>query len=311
MQKVDKLLGSAAKALFIIYAICIIFDSLPVRLTDPSWIYGFATSLVNFSSIPLTAYALLQLAFYLAPSPKLDLTLTRVGKIARFVALGFVLLVPLLGFSLSENTNRMLRSNVAQRRLIQQNLATFTRAIDRSTTPQQLQKEMLALKGPRIADDALGIPLPLLKSQVQASIKQAANTLESNLKSPNSAEFLPFYKQFLRTGFLALASAYGFAKLAWWPSRGDLPLAVILFGTKISLNPTKIKEKLSRAILSLKRSVAEKSRLNASRDASKRSEEIKRKASRDQEMRIKNNQRQAMRKREEMRKREMNQQRKK
>jgi hypothetical protein len=239
-KRLAEILMRLSGALFAIYAVCVVVDSLPIRLRAPEWHFIVASSLVNFVTIPLVAHALLQLAYYLTPTPRIEKVLTQVGKASRLAVLGFLLLLPLLAYSSFQNANQVLEGNARQRKFTQRSVELISKAIQDSSSAQELQARMVSLQGPRIANDALKTPLPQLKQQVQAAVKQAAATIETQLRNPLSSEYLPLYKQYLRTALLALASAIGFSALAWWPSKTRPLFSASLFGREFSLNPTKL-----------------------------------------------------------------------
>ena len=269
-KRLAEILMRLAGTLFAIYAICVVVDSLPIRLRVPEWHFIAASSLVNFVTIPLVAHALVHLAYYLTPTPRIEKFLTQIGKAAQLAALGFLLLLPMLAFSSFENATQVLEGNSRQRQFTQRGVAMISKAIQDSSSAQELQARMVALKGPRIANDALQIPLPVLKQQVQVAVKQAAATIESQLRNPLSSEYLPLYKQYLRTALLAIASAFGFATLAWWPSKVKVLLHASLFGRQLSLDPAKLTVAIKTRFKSIKQGLENRSNQAVAREGWKK-----------------------------------------
>ena len=269
-KRLAEILMRLAGALFAIYVICVVVDCSPIRILAPEWHFIAAASLVNFVTIPLVGHALVHLAYYLTPTPRIEKFLSQIGKAAQLAALGFLLLLPMLAFSSFENATQVLEGNARQRQFTQRGVAMISKAIQDSSSAQELQARMVALKGPRIANDALQIPLPVLKQQVQASVKQAAATIESQLRNPLSAEFLPLYKQYLRTVLLAIASAFGFSTLAWWPTKAGLLLSGSLFGRQFSLDPAKFSVAIKTRFKSIKQGLESRSNQAAAREGFKK-----------------------------------------
>jgi hypothetical protein len=274
-KRLAEILMRLAGALFAIYAICVVVDSLPIRILASEWHFIAAASLVNFVTIPLVAHAFVQLAYYLTPTPRIETSLTRIGKAAQLAALGFLLLVPLLAFSSFRNANQVLEANSRQRQFTQRGVAMISKAIRDSSSPRELQERMVALKGPRIANDALQIPLPVLKQQVEAAVKQAAASIESQLRNPFSSDYLPLYKQYLRTALLAIFSALGFATLAWWPSKVQWPSSI--FGHELSLDPAKFIAAVKTRVNAFRQELKTRSNQAIARDGIKKMKDNQRK----------------------------------
>ena len=299
-KRLAEILMRLAGALFAIYAICVVVDSLPIRLRVPEWHFIAASSLVHFVTIPLVAHALVHLAYYLTPTPRIEKFLTQIGKAAQLAALGFLLLLPMLAFSSIENANQVLEGNARQRQFTQRGVAMISKAIQDSSSAQELQARMVALKGPRIANDALQIPLPVLKQQVQVAVKQAAATIESQLRNPLSSEYLPLYKQYLRTALLAIASAFGFATLAWWPSKVKVLLHASLFGRQLSLDPAKLTVAIKTRFKSIKQGLENRSNQAVAREGWKKMKDNQRRIFLEGEKAKKRNEAETRKQRERM-----------
>lgn len=297
-NRLAQILMRLARALFAIFAICVVVDSLPIRLIAPEWHFIFAGTLVNFVTIPLVAHALVHLAYYLAPTPRIEKYLTQVGRAAQLAAVGFLLLVPLLAFSSFENANQILEANARQRQFTQRSVAMISKAIQDSSSARDLQLRMVALRGPRIDNDALQIPLPVLKKQVQDAVIQGAARIESQLRNPLSPEYLPLYKQYLRTALLAIASAFGFATLAWWPSKVSVTLSGSLFGRKLSLDPSKLSAALKGKINALKQATQTRFNQSVARKGWRQMKDNQRKSYLQREKEAKRNEAEVRKKRE-------------
>jgi len=206
----------------------------------------------------------------------------------------------MLAFSSFENATQVLEGNSRQRQFTQRGVAMISKAIQDSSSAQELQARMVALKGPRIANDALQIPLPVLKQQVQVAVKQAAATIESQLRNPLSSEYLPLYKQYLRTALLAIASAFGFATLAWWPSKVKVLLHGSLFGRQLSLDPAKLTVAIKTRFKSIKQGLENRSNQAVAREGWKKMKDNQRRIFLEGEKAKKRNEAETRKQRERM-----------
>jgi len=213
-----RLLADAALALFAIYAVVVVFDNLPPRLADPLWLLGVSTALVNSVSIPLVGVVLLHVAASIAPQTNwIHQRRQRISRFARWAALGFLLLVPLLGFATWRGITNVNTASQNQTAGLTRKANTILAAINNASSPQQLQRSMVLLQGPQLRNEDLALPLPALKKVGTVVVKQALQASLEQLPKPDSSAFKPLYIQTLRTALLSLVSSLAFASLAYDP----------------------------------------------------------------------------------------------
>jgi hypothetical protein len=213
-----RLLADAALALFAIYAVVVAFDIFPLRLADPLWLITASSALVNAVSIPLAGVVFLHLAAAIAPYTNwIHQRRQNISRLAAWAALGFLLLVPLLGFATWRGIANVSAASQKQTAGYTRSAQNLLQAIDRAATPRELQQSMVKLQGPQISDQDLNQPLAVLKKAGTLLVKQALAASVSQLPKPDSQAYKPLYIQTLRTALLALVSSIAFAAVVWNP----------------------------------------------------------------------------------------------
>jgi len=213
-----RLLADAALALFAIYAVVVAFESLPPRLTDPLWLLTASTALVNAVSIPLAGVVFLHLAAAIAPYTNwIHQRRQRISRLAAWASLGFLLLLPLLGFATWRGVTNVNAASQKQTAGLTRSANALLAAINKASSPQELQRSMVALQGPQLRNEDLAQPLAVLKSAETQVVKQALISSLSQIPKADSNAFKPLYIQTLRTSLLALVSSIAFAAVVWDP----------------------------------------------------------------------------------------------
>lgn len=216
-NKLASLLLNLAYALFSVFLVIILVESLPLRLLDPDWILTLSASLVNAVTIPLVGLGLVHLAVHFASEPRFQLIQQRLGRLARWVSLGFVLILPLLVLLTFLNGQKIDRANATQKVQIELKAEQIRKAVATANTPKELQRAMVALQGPQVTPADFNQPLPQIKQQILGVVAQAKSSFLAQQKGPYSKEYVPVFKQILRICLLSLISSFGFASLAWNP----------------------------------------------------------------------------------------------
>lgn len=156
-------LSVVALMLFVLFAALVAGALWPVQLLNPLWQLRMAGSLVNGAPFALLGLALLQIAVELGPhDPRLKGRQRLCSQLAVAVALGFLLLVPLMGVaglqqSRSTTSAQNSRINGAERRLV-----ALRQAVASATSNQEVNQRLQRLQGPVLGPADLAQPLPLL-----------------------------------------------------------------------------------------------------------------------------------------------------
>jgi len=247
-DKSARLILAASYALIAFFVLVNCFDGFPVRLLDPAWIIATASSLSNSVSIPIAGVGLAHVAAALAPlNTTIEQRRRLISRLSALAALGFLLMLPLLGFATWRGIYNVNRGAKLQTKAYNRMAGKLIGAIDVSSSPQDLQKKMVGLKGPQISDRDLERPLAELKQRQKQIIELTLQNSINQIPRPTSENFIPLYRQALRSALLSLVGSIAFAALAWNPIK-EQSLLSSLFAKPPYPNPNRflmfIKKKL-------------------------------------------------------------------
>jgi len=206
-----------AVALVVIFLAAVLNAALPPQLLDPRWLQALIQALLANGFLPLIALLLLQLAVVLHPaSSKLRRRRDRCSRLARFAAIGFLLLIP-LQIASSWGTLNLLASGQQQQRL--QGVAmvgALRQAVNAATSPQDLEQRLrglpVALSGPTTPAD-LALPFPERRRRILEGLDRSEQQLARS-SAPAPIPWLALLESSLRVVPTALAQAAGFGALA-------------------------------------------------------------------------------------------------
>jgi hypothetical protein len=171
-------------------------------------------------TIPLAGLVFLHGAAALAPLSKpIQSRREFFSRLARWAAVGFLLLLPLLAFANLSGINNINQSNRVDSARIKQNADRLAGAIGSATSAKDLQSRLQQLGGPALPDSELNQPLPLLKKQAQSLINQVVTASMGQLRNPGAEQYRPIYLTSAKSALLALCGAVGFAALSWSSDR--------------------------------------------------------------------------------------------
>jgi|LakMenEpi03Aug12_release.lakeMendotaPanAssembly.Ray.scaffolds.fasta_scaffold10931_3 hypothetical protein len=207
-------LSWVALVLLALYATIVLNAALPLRLADPAWQLRLYNAVMNASAFPLVGLALLHLSSDLNPDNE---TLARragfFAGLAVPIALGFLLLIPLQGYLLWQQSSSAASGATTQLDRQERTLASLRQAVQQAGSVAELQKRFSALQGPTLGPAEQALPLSQLKTQLNVALEQAAQTLRSRRASLPSVDPTSLLLLALRNGFACLALAVGFAAL--------------------------------------------------------------------------------------------------
>ena len=208
-------LSLAGLVLLVLFLTIIAGALFPIALLDPAWQLRLGGALINAAPVALTGLALLHLA------PALD---RRDGLLARRrsiaarlaipVALGFLLLLPLLTSAVLQQQGNQARERVTRVSRATSQLEALRAAVRSATSPQDLGQRLAALQGPQLEASDQGLSLEQLRQRVNAVLDQAAAQIareQAAIPVQNPWRLAP---EILRTSLACLALATGFAGLA-------------------------------------------------------------------------------------------------
>lgn len=209
-----------ATSLVAVYLISVLAFILPPRLLDPLWQLSSIKLAVEGAPIPLLGLALLHLAAYLCPG---DIRLTRrrqaLARLAILPALGFLMFIPLNGHAVWKSYRLSNTVSNQQQESASQRADAVRQAIEKATSPADLQKRLLALQRPdlriRLGDTPFpAIPLPQLKQQLLAQVNRTEGEFKVRFAPVDPATTENITRESLRVMISSLAFAIAFAALA-------------------------------------------------------------------------------------------------
>lgn len=217
-NKVGLILSNLSTGLFALYIVYVLFDILPFRLLDPAWMITFASAICNSSSIPLAGLALMHLASGFDPDSQLITSRRNLSaRLAAWAALGFLMLLPLIGYANWRGIKNIELTNKANIAAINAKANQLKGQINQASSQRDLQERMARFQGPALPNEALNMPLEQLKQQSLAVIQSSEKAFEMNTAGPFTAQYKPIYKLSLRAAAISLVAAVGFAAGAWNP----------------------------------------------------------------------------------------------
>ncbi|MFN9644369.1 MAG: hypothetical protein ACK6BG_04440 [Cyanobacteriota bacterium] len=219
-NSIPRMVNAIGILLLVLFGSLVLFDTLPVRLLQPDWIFNLSIVLGNYVSIPLVGITLVHLGGYLDPDD-LGRVQLRVARLSAILALLFLLIQPMMAFAVWRNFQTLTSFNKEQVALINKKSVEITQAIQTSDSFDELRMRMLRLQGPQIPEQARYVSLPTLKKQLVDLIKAARDSAPGRLTTPTSSAYVDFYKRLARTTFINLLSMIGFTLLAWNPRRNQ------------------------------------------------------------------------------------------
>ena len=234
-KKIGLILSNLSIGLFALYIVYVAFDVLPFRLLDPAWMITFASALCNSSSLPLVGLALMHLANGFYPDSQLITSRRNLSaRLAAWAALGFLMLLPLIGYANWRGIRNIELTNKANIAAINAKANQLKDQISKASTQRDLQERMAKFQGPALPNEALNMPLEQLKQQSLAVIQSSAKAFEVKTLGPFSEQYKPIYKLSLRAAAISLVAAVAFAAGAWNPRTNMTALSSITSPFQVS-----------------------------------------------------------------------------
>jgi hypothetical protein len=212
-----RVLCAAACALLGIFAVSIVALALPLQLLQPSWIERMCAAVLGGVSFPLVALVFLVMVAEGTPGDK-DVSglkneaafITSLRRLALFVAIGFALMIPLQTWAGVEVVQQAMRNDKEQ-------LKPFTRALDLiriAETPDAMLFALRSIPGaPSNLSGELSDPLSKVRQQLIAQIEPQLKARQNQLKDVNRQRWKQGILRWVKDGFIAAFSAFGFAAI--------------------------------------------------------------------------------------------------
>ncbi len=235
-------LAVVANTLFVVYLISVLAFSMPPRLLDPLWQLTTIKLLIEAAPIPLIGLALLHLAAYLSPQDgKLQSRRDGLARLAVLSCLGFLLVVPLQGFTVWRSFRLSNAIADQQQASATQRAETVRQAIQQAGSAEDLRKRLLALQRPDLqirlnADQFPSLPLPELKQRLLSQLDQAEGQFKARYSRLDPGTNERLVRESLRVMVSSIALAIAFAALA---QRKNSPVPFLVELPSLLARPTR------------------------------------------------------------------------
>lgn len=211
-------LSVVALVLAVLFVCSLAGTLFPLNVLRANWQLRFCNSLIHNAPLALLGLALVRLARVLDPNDGRIFTRWQGwSQLAVVVSLAFLLLLPLqvsASLEVYNRANQVQRVRVAN---AERKLATLNQAVKQASDTNDLNNRLLKLQGPVLGPADLSQPLPQLKQQMQAVLRQAEQQIireRDLIPAPDPWRLVP---DLLRNGISTIALAAGFAALARRP----------------------------------------------------------------------------------------------
>ena len=163
-----------------------------------------------FRSLPLIGLGLVHLAVYFDPlSSRLVRHRDRVARLALPVALGFLLVVPLLGLASVRAHGALDPQSLRHARAIH-DLEAISEAVEGSGSVEDLQRRLARLRAPALLAADAALPLQRLKIKLGEDLRVARQAINRDLAPPARPSLAHSLRGHLRTALMALVLAVAF-----------------------------------------------------------------------------------------------------
>ncbi len=205
-------LGLLAVCLLILYGLVVLAAILPPRLLDPTWQLRFINALINNGFLALLGLGLLHLAAYLDPAnPYLVRRRDNFASLAMAAVLGFLLLIPLQGYAVWRGISNANSQQNTQLRQVTGRVSAVRDAINKSTSTQDLQGRLQALRVPPLSPADLAQPLPVLRKTMLETLERTEIRAGDQLRGIQPTGLWPIIQGSIRAVLSALVLVVGFA----------------------------------------------------------------------------------------------------
>jgi hypothetical protein len=210
------ILANVAIGLFLFFVVVVAPQIVPIRLNDPAWVLSSADSLTRFMFYPLVGLLLLRIGAALAvPYRRVHARSRFFSRLALFAVIGYLLLVPLIGFANWRMVRMIQQRQQLQSKRLNTNSQLLYQAIDAATSAKDLQLRFQAIGAPPLPEALINQPFVNLKKQAKEFISQVSSATKFRATTPASPEVMRIYWQSIQVVLLALLSAFCFFCASW------------------------------------------------------------------------------------------------
>lgn len=197
-------------ALLGIYLVTVIATALPVKLLDPAWINRICGSIRGGVSFPLVALALLLIDAYLCDSGREPALVTDFRRLCSWVAVGFVLMIPLQTWA----SQKLIVAAVDAQKARLEPAETALKAVYAATDAEQLLAAIQRIPGaPPNIGGRFEEPVPKVRERLIAQIEPQVRQRQAELKQLIGSIRSDGLIAQIKDGLVAFFSALAFAAI--------------------------------------------------------------------------------------------------
>jgi hypothetical protein len=168
-------LSLAGLVLVALYLSILAGSLFPIQLLNPAWQLKLGSALINASPFPLIGLGAMHLARVLDPADRLLCSRSRLAaRLAVAVALGFLLLIPLLSLAAISEQQQRVSSQASLVARASANLKALRQVVASARSGQEQRERLIGAGGPVLDAQAPARPLPALRADVKGLLDQAA-----------------------------------------------------------------------------------------------------------------------------------------
>ncbi|MFZ9753081.1 MAG: hypothetical protein ACO3B3_05970 [Cyanobium sp.] len=197
-------------ALLGIYLVTVIAAALPVKLLDPAWINRICGSIRGGVSFPLEALALLLIDAYLCHSGREPALVTDFRRLCSWVAVGFVLMIPLQTWA----SQKLIVAAVDAQKARLEPAENAIKAVYAATDAEQLLAAIQRIPGaPPNIGGRFEEPVPKVRERLIAQIEPQVRQRQAELKQLIGSIRSEGLTAQIKDGLVAFFSSLAFAAI--------------------------------------------------------------------------------------------------
>ncbi len=183
LSSLASILLAAALALGGLFLLAVVAGALPVQVLQRDWQQRFIELVIANSGFPIVGFVLVHLAAHVEPErPKLFQLRQRLRRWAVLITVLYLLLIPLqLSVSVRLFSDRAALQ-AQQRRLVSDQFSQFAALIRSAPDAPSLQRQLAAVDGPALTAADLAKPMPRLRQDLLAALRQAEAAMPANIE---------------------------------------------------------------------------------------------------------------------------------
>jgi hypothetical protein len=202
-----------------VFVITIVGVVIPPRVLDPAWQLRVIAALVGNGTIPLVGFLLLPIAVVIDPANRrLQALWHKLRTWALLPVIGYALCIPLQGVAISRGLQNAALQQNRQLSAANARITELRSALQQSKTTAELGDRLKQMKAPLLSPAALNQPLPVLRREMESSLRIAETQLRQNAPRLPLASIWALVQNGIREMLTSLLYALAFACVAYRPA---------------------------------------------------------------------------------------------